>query len=83
MEEEKGVLEGSVGVGLMDAKGEGVGQENAIPDVGGEDGAEDDSKDMYWGRRFEADILRKEVSDWLAGQRREQEDNRAGQVDVL
>ena len=77
------MLEGNVGVGLMEDKGVGVGQENTIPDGEGEDSAEDNSEDMYWGCRFEADVIRKKVSDWLAGQRREQEDNRAGQVDVL
>ena len=82
-EEEKGMLEENVGVGVMEDKGEGVGQEDAILDVEGEDSAEDDTKDTYWGRRFEADVIRKEVSDWLAGQRMEQEDYRAGQVDVL
>ena len=77
------MLEGNVGVGLMEDKGVGVGQENTIPDGEGEDSAEDNSEDMYWVCRFEADVIRKKVSDWLAGQRREQEDNRAGQVDVL
>ena len=75
--------EGNVGVDLTENNDEVVGQENIIQEVGGEEGAEDDSKDTYWGRRFEVDVLKKEVSDWLAGQRREQEDQQAGQEDVL
>ena len=83
LEEEKGMLEGNVGVGVMEDKGESGGQENTILDVGGEDGEEDNSKDMDWGRSFEGYVIRKEVSYWLAGLRREHEDNRAGQADVL
>ena len=82
-EKEKVMLEKNVGVGEMQDKGEAVGQEDTIQDVEGEDSAEDDAKDTYWGRRFEADLLRKEVSDWLAGQRIEQDDYLAGQVDAL
>ena len=45
LEEKKVVLEGNLGVDVMEDRCEVVGQKNPIPDVGGEDGAEDDSKD--------------------------------------
>ena len=73
-EEEKGAVEGNVDMGGREDSVDAVGQEDNRQDVEGEDIAEDDTKDTYWGRRFEAEVLRKEVSDWLAGQRTEQED---------
>ena len=83
LEEEKVMVEENGGVGGGEDSGKFFGQEYIIQDVEGEDSAEDDTKDINWGRRFEAEMLRKEVSDWLAGQRTEQEDYRAGRVDAL
>ena len=60
-----------------------VEQEDEMPDVQEEDSVEGGTGDIDWGRRFEAEVLRKEVSDWLAEQRMEQERHRVGQVDTL
>ena len=55
-----------------------VEQEDEMPDVQEEDSVEGGTGDIDWGHRFEAEVLRKEVSDWLAEQRMEQERHRVG-----
>ena len=57
-------------------------QDGKIPDVQ-EDSVDGGTGDIGWGRRFEAEVLRREISDWLAEQRMEQERHRVGQADTL
>ena len=57
-------------------------QDGKIPDVQ-EDSVDGGTGDIGWGRRFEAEVLRREISDWLAELRVEQERHRGGQSDTL